>query len=159
NLERFLPPRVAQRVVRVGGVDPATNEDRVLQAVDAALEELLADEGTARMRALEELEPQGRAALDLDAVLAALNEERVSRLYLSERLCADGWSCPSCRLVGEGVVDGCVDCGAAVDAGELGEAMTRRALRQGADVEALDGATGIERRGGAAAELRYPTLH
>jgi hypothetical protein len=159
NLERFLPPRVLDRVTRVGGVDPAQGEDRILQAVDASLEELLVEEGIARVRSLEELEHEGRAAFDVESVTGALNENRVARLYLSERLCQDGWACSSCGAIGEGAADTCADCASPIEALELGEVMVRRALLQGAEVESLDGATGIDRRGGAAAELRYPTLH
>src|SRR5439155_1247107 len=101
----------------------------------------------------------GRSAFGSDAVLAALNESRVSRLYLGDRLCQDGWSCPACTAIGEGGEPLCPECGKPTDAEELGEVMVRRALAQDAVVEVLDGATGITRRGGAAAELRYPTLH
>jgi peptide subunit release factor 1 (eRF1) len=158
NLESFLPPRVRERLVLAEDLQPTLAEDQLRQAADEALADLVIDEGTARVRALEELEP-GRAAFGADPVLAALNESRVSRLYLGERLCQDGWSCAACTTVGEGAEPLCPECGAPTDADELGEAMLRRALAQDATVEVLADATGIARRGGVAAELRYPTLH
>jgi hypothetical protein len=98
-----------------------------------------------------------RAAAGSEATMDAVNRGTVDRLYLVVSYREDGRGCPACQAVQRAKDVTCRWCGATTSALELGEAMVQRVLAAGGDVASLDAHAGLERAGGIAARLRYPT--
>jgi peptide chain release factor subunit 1 len=152
KLHGYLSERLAGRIEV--DVDTATAE-QVLEKTQPLFEEIEAERESA---ALDRLGEGGRAALNLDEVLQALNERRVECLLLDERFAAPGTSCPECGWLGPGGERTCpVDGRELEQLEDLTEAAIELTLQQSAEIlavrrrrEELE-----ERAGGVAALLRF----
>lgn len=170
NLKTHLPPRVLERAHEIPGLDPDLSDHEITERVDKALDLLLREEATAQVHLIEERAGSGMAARGIQAVLEALEERRVSRLFLTTDLRGKGWRCTECGAIGDLehghngeslVAGGCPRCRTAVppEPAELGELLVRRALTQHASIETLPATSGLDRLGAVAAELRFPRTH
>jgi peptide chain release factor subunit 1 len=152
KLHGYLSERLAGRIEV--DVDTATPE-QVLKKTQPLFEELEEERESA---ALERLGEGGRAALNLDEVLQALNERRVECLLLDERFDAPGTTCPECGWLGPDGERTCpVDGHELEQLEDLTEAAIELTLQQSAEIlavrrrrEELEG-----RAGGVAALLRF----
>jgi hypothetical protein len=170
NLKTYLPPRILERAHEIQGLDPDLPDHEITERVDGALQQLLREEATHQVHMLEERAGIGMAVHGIPAVLEALEERRVSRLFMTPNLAGQGWRCTECGAIGDLehsadgeslVAGGCPRCHAAVppEPAELGELLVRSALTQHASVETLPGTSGLDRLDAIAAELRFPRTH
>jgi hypothetical protein len=170
NLRTYLPARILERAHEVPGLDPHLPDHQLTQRVDDTLDLLLREESTALVRTLEERAGNGMATHGIRAVLEALEERRVARLFLTPDLQGRGWRCTECGAIGDldrgtngesTLAGGCPRCRTAVppEPAELGELLVRRALTQHASIETLPQTSGLGRLGEVAAELRFPRTH
>jgi peptide chain release factor subunit 1 len=152
KLHDYLSGRVAGRIDI--DVDTAT-PDKVLQKTQPLFEAMEEEREAA---ALDRLGNGGRAAMNLDEVLQALNERRVECLVLDERFTAPGTTCPECGWLGPGSDTTCPVDGTELERlDDLAEAAIELTLQQSAEVlavrrrrEELE-----QRAGGVAALLRF----
>jgi peptide chain release factor subunit 1 len=152
KLHDYLSGRVAGRIDI--DVDTAT-PDKVLQKTQPLFEAMEEEREAA---ALDRLGNGGRAAMNLDEVLQALNERRVECLVLDERFTAPGTTCPECGWLGPGGDTTCPVDGTELERlDDLAEAAIELTLQQSAEVlavrrrrEELE-----QRAGGVAALLRF----
>jgi peptide chain release factor subunit 1 len=152
KLHGYLSERLAGRIEV--DVDTAPPE-QVLEKTQPLFEALEAERESS---ALDRLGEGGRAAMNLDEVLQALNERRVECLLLDERFAAPGTSCPECGWLGPGGERTCpVDGSELEQLEDLTEAAIELTLQQSAEIlavrrrrEELE-----ERARGVAALLRF----
>ncbi len=152
KLHHYLSERLAGRIEV--DVDTAT-PDQVLRKARPLLEEL---EEARESAALERLGDGGRAALEIDQVLQALNERRVECLLLDERFAAPGTACPECGWLGPEGERTCPVDGRELEALEdLTEVAIELTLQQSAEILAVRRRREeLEKRaGGVAALLRF----
>ena len=98
----------------------------------------------------------GRAASGLEAVLAAVHEQRVEILLVDAGFGAPGVSCPTCGWLGPDGADACPADGSATERrGDVVEAAVERALTQAADIHVLRDRPELASHGHVAAVLRF----
>jgi peptide subunit release factor 1 (eRF1) len=153
-----VPPRLADRLV--GDVAGSRHEPTAALAGRAL--ELIRHQGAGHAAAavdavLIDAAGGGRATSGVEATIDAVNRGTVDRLYLLASYGADGRMCHACHALQRAEDVACRWCGAATHALELGEAMVQRVLAAGGDVASIDGHAALERAGGVAALLRYPS--
>jgi peptide subunit release factor 1 (eRF1) len=138
-------------------VSDAGIED-VVHAAEAALaEEHRAHEDAALAELREHLGREGdaRAAAGLDAVLEALVERRVAKLFFDAGLQAPGVLCPSCGWMGI-AGESCPVDGTALEArADIVEDAVRSAIAQDAEILVLRERPELGPLGGIAATLRF----
>jgi peptide chain release factor subunit 1 len=152
KLHGYLSGRLAGRIEV--DVDTAT-PDKVLQKTQPLFESIEEEREAA---ALDRLGEGGRAALNLEKVLQALNERRVECLLLDERFAAPGTTCPECGWLGPGGERTCpVDGRELEQLDDLTEAAIELTLQQSAEILAVRRRREElqERAGGVAALLRF----
>jgi peptide chain release factor subunit 1 len=152
KLHGYLAARLAGRIEV--DVDTAT-PDQVLKKTQPLFEAIEEEREAA---ALDRLGEGGRAALNLEEVLPALNERRVECLLLDERFSAPGTTCPECGWLGPGGERTCPVDGREVEQlDDLTEAAIELTLQQSAEVLAVRRRREElqERAGGVAALLRF----
>jgi peptide chain release factor subunit 1 len=152
KLHGYLAARLAGRIEV--DVDTAT-PDKVLEKTQPLFEAIEEEREAA---ALDRLGEGGRAALNLEEVLPALNERRVECLLLDERFSAPGTTCPECGWLGPGGERTCpVDGRELEQLDDLTEAAIELTLQQSAEILAVRRKRKElqERAGGVAALLRF----
>jgi hypothetical protein len=152
KLHGYLAARLAGRIEV--DVDTATS-DKVLEKTQPLFEAIEEEREAA---ALDRLGEGGRAALNLEEVLPALNERRVECLLLDERFSAPGTTCPECGWLGPGGERTCpVDGRELEQLDDLTEAAIELTLQQSAEILAVRRRREElqERAGGVAALLRF----
>jgi hypothetical protein len=156
GLEGHLRPETRDRIVGRAGLSVAAGTREIHDAVAAIAE-------TAERRHEAEVVEQLRQAaarsarsgvVGLEATLAALAEQRVGTLVLSEGFRASGARCPACDRTGIDVRQ-CPSCGTTtVEIDDVVEDAVSWALTQGATVEFARG-TELDRYGHIGALTRY----
>jgi peptide chain release factor subunit 1 len=152
KLHGYLSERLAGRIEV--DVDTATPE-KVLEKTQPLFDAL---EEKREAAALDRLGEGGRAALNLEDVLRALNERRVECLLVDERFSAPGTICPECGWLGPGGERTCPVDGTELERLEdLTEAAIELTLQQSAEILAVRRRREElhERAGGIAALLRF----
>jgi peptide chain release factor subunit 1 len=152
KLHGYLAARLAGRIEV--DVDTAT-PDKVLEKTQPLFEAIEEEREAA---ALDRLGEGGRAALNLEEVLPALNERRVECLLLDERFSAPGTTCPECGWLGPGGERTCPVDGREVEQlDDLTEAAIELTLQQSAEILAVRRRREElqERAGSVAALLRF----
>jgi peptide chain release factor subunit 1 len=152
KLHGYLAARLAGRIEV--DVDTAT-PDQVLKKTQPLFDAIEEEREAA---ALDRLGEGGRAALNLEEVLPALNERRVECLLLDERFSAPGTTCPECGWLGPGGERTCpVDGRELEQLDDLTEAAIELTLQQSAEILAIRRRQEElqERAGGVAALLRF----
>jgi peptide chain release factor subunit 1 len=153
-LMKHFKRRPFQRLILGGPRDTATPE-KVLQKTQPLFESIEEEREAA---ALERLGEGGRAALNLEQVLQALNERRVECLLLDERFSAPGTACPECGWLGPAEERTCpVDGRELEQLDDLTEAAIELTLQQSAEILAVRRRREElqQRAGGVAALLRF----
>ncbi len=155
--QKHLEARIAKLVV--GSIAGAKHESSSA-FVDRADAPLGLQQGTAVASAVDaaltEAAKGGRAAAGLESVLDAAVRGAVHRLYMLKALREGGRQCTDCGALQPGNASACRRCKGATKDVELGEALVRRVLHTGGDVETVETHAGLARVGGVAAQLRYP---
>ncbi len=105
---------------------------------------------------LTEAAKGGRAVAGLEGVLDATTRGAVRRLYVTRTFGAPGAECAACGGLQPGRAAACRRCKETVKDVELGEALVRRVLNTGGEVETIEPDSELGRAGGVAALLRYP---
>jgi peptide chain release factor subunit 1 len=98
----------------------------------------------------------GRAASGLEAVLAAVHEQRVEILLVDAGFAAPGVACPTCGWLSADATASCPADGSATERrGDVVEAAVERALTQDADIHVLRDRPELASHGHVAAVLRF----
>lgn len=141
EFERFLPPRVLDRVAaRIPypsflGQDGELRETLLCEAWARVKESLRSESLAARDIALAEAARLGLAVAGVKDALLALNEGRVHRLLVGPTFSAAGWTCARCGALGEAAHEECPYCGGALKVADLREEVVRRAVGTEAGVD------------------------
>jgi hypothetical protein len=152
-----VPPRLSGRLA--GEVAAARYEPSSVlaeRALAVIRHRRAGDVAAALDTVLVDAEGGGRAAAGTDATLDAVNRGAVDRLYLLRSYEEDGRACTACQAL-QRDTGGVCRCGGATALVELGEGMVRRVLAASGDVASVDTHAGLQRAGGVAALLRYPS--
>jgi hypothetical protein len=156
GLERHLRPETSDRIVGRAGLSVAAGTREIHDAVAATAE------GVERRHEAEVVERLRQAAarsgrrgvVGLEATLAALAEQRVGTLVVSQGFRAPGARCPACAHAGIALRQ-CPTCGATtVEIDDVVEDAISQALTQGATVRFASG-TELDRYGHIGALTRY----
>jgi hypothetical protein len=153
-----VPPRLAGRLA--GEVAAARYEPSSVlaeRALGVVRHRMAGNVAAAVDTVLVDAEGGGRATAGTTATMEAVNRGAVDRLYLLRRWEEEGAECVACRALQPPTDGGCRWCGGATRLVELGEALVQRVLAASGDVASLDTHAGLERAGGVAALLRYPS--
>ncbi len=157
NFRTQLPKKVGERVIASLRLDIRSSEEEALAACRTIIEERRGLELRERLAALEEAtRSAGRGAIGVGAVVDAVNQRRLARLFVMENASARGWRCSSCGTLGESIPVGCPICGEAVATVELVEEFIAAAHRADAEVDFVtEGSTLLEEGSGVGALLRF----
>jgi peptide subunit release factor 1 (eRF1) len=155
-----LPRPLRARLAATLHLELFAGEAEILSAVERVRQEVDRAHG---LRVVEELAgaaAAGQAVVGLSATLAALAEDRVFRLVVSDALAAVGARCTRCGRIAAGA-GACPACGGQLGrASSLRDLLVEQALAEGAAVE-LVGAEAAERLapyGGVGAFVRYAAV-
>jgi hypothetical protein len=152
-----LPAPIAARVA--GTIHGARHEPGAVLTERARA--MLADLDQAEdVRAVEtvitEAAKNGRAVVGVRPTLEAVRRNAVHRLYLVRDLVQVGGACDACATLVAEPGATCPRCGEAMRDVALGDALVKRVLASGGEVEMIPRHAELERLGGVAARLRYP---
>ncbi len=155
QLHPYLRERLAGRLDI--DVENSTPED-VRRAASARIEQATRATQDAALARLAEAfgVGSGRAASGLEAVLAAVHEQRVEILLVDAGFAAPGVACPTCGWLGPDATASCPADGSATERrGDVVEAAVERALTQDADIHVLRDRPELASHGHVAAVLRF----
>ncbi len=103
-----------------------------------------------------ELEPHLQGALGLRHVLTALERQEVQTLVVSRDFKAEAVECSNCRHLDTRMVRDCAVCGQQTrNLSDVSDALVDLAIRNGADIQFVDGDPELERAGHVGALLRF----
>jgi len=156
NFRRHLPKGVDENVIACVTLDRDPTRDAVVSATVESLKDAERRREEAVVQKVVDLQANSsRVALGMDPVLRALEQGRVHRLLVSDRLQRQGFRCAACGKLGESPPPSCELCGEPVISTDLVEAMVVAAVQRGAEIDEIVGHDGFEELGGVAALLRY----
>lgn len=162
EFEAQLPPAARERIIGTrsnphlrGARRPEVQDE----LITGAIEELTAwereTEEDRAHRVVGEALAGGLAVVGPEDVVLAANEERVHILVIEGNFAETGWRCRQCEaLSARGPIE-CVYCGGSVDQVELGEALIRRVLRAGGEVDVVEPQARLHHYRGVGAFLRH----
>jgi peptide subunit release factor 1 (eRF1) len=156
GLEGHLRPETRVRIVGRAGLSVAAGARDIHEAVAAIAKAAERRHETEVVEQLRQAAAQSgrRGVVGLEATLAALAEQRVGTLVVSEGFRAPGARCPDCDRTGIDVRQ-CPSCGTTtVEIDDVVEDAVSQALTQGATVEFARG-TELDRYGHIGALTRY----
>lgn len=160
--EQLLPPRAVDRILtrmqhpRVRGKKKGEVRDALLDTVIDRLAdyERQVEEERAHQVVGEAL-AGGLAVVGPQDVVLAANEERIHLLVLAADFQRPGWRCDQCSaLASSGPVE-CRYCGGQVSSVDLGEALVRRVIRAGGEVDVVEPQPRLAHYHGVGAFLRH----
>lgn len=156
-VEERLHPDLRSRLAGRIDIDVEhSSPEEILAAARPVMEEharRLEEETLGRLR---ERAADGRAAIGLEDVLAALSERRVETLLLADGFSATARQCPQCGWLGPDNVATCPADGSDMEPREdVADLAIARALAQSAGVLVPKASDEIAERGGIAAVLRF----
>lgn len=160
--ESLLPPRAVERVLarmshaRVRGSRPGGVRDDLLEKVIERLEEHERQvEAERAHQVVGDALAGGLAVIGPQDVVLAANEERIHLLVLSADFQKPGWRCEQCSaLAAAGPIE-CRYCGGNVSTVDLGEALVRRVVRAGGEVDVVEPQPRLQHYDGVGAFLRH----
>ena len=156
GLERHLRPETRRRIVGRAGLSLIAEAREIHDAVTAVAR---AAERRHEAEVVEQLRQaamrsDSRGVVGIEATLAALADERVGTLVVSEGFTAPGARCPSCGHIGIAIRQ-CPSCGTTTtEIDDVIDDAVGQALSQGATVEFARG-TELDRYGRVGALTRY----
>lgn len=151
NFRSFLPRRVDDAVAGTLHLDIRTPASEVTDACNELISANARQRAAERVASLE----SGKGALGFNRVASALNERKVSHLFLSSNARGRGWKCTACGVMGVEVPLGCPACGKTVRACDLVEAMIATAEVEHASIDTVDAGTVLDRYDGVGALFRF----
>jgi peptide chain release factor subunit 1 len=156
NFRQVLPPPVQSRLLDTLRLDMHTNRQRLLAAVQEALQQHEREEEQASVqRVVERAGHGGLAVLGVQETLAAVTTARVHTLVMHRDVRVHGWRCLACgHLMAETHLQ-CMVCCGAVTTVELGEAMIHAVLQADGFVELVEPNPRLAAYEGVGAILRY----
>ncbi|HEY6350195.1 MAG TPA: hypothetical protein VI636_12380 [Candidatus Angelobacter sp.] len=153
-----LHNEVKRRLVEKFLIDPGTasaqeireHADRLLSSYIKTQQELLLRE------VIGEAQRNGRGAVGLRHVLTALERQEVQRLLVSCDFQAEAVECVHCRHLDTRIVRACAVCGRETrEINDVSDALVDLALRNGAEINFIDGDASLENAGRVGALLRF----
>jgi peptide chain release factor subunit 1 len=156
GVEDHLRPETRRRIVGRAGLSAAAGTSEIRDAIARAARDAERRHETDLVEQLRQAAARSdrRGVVGLEATLAALADQRVDTLVVSEGGRAPGAFCPACGR-SSAAVGRCPSCGAATtEVDDVVEVAIGQALAQGATVEFARG-TGLDRDGGIGALTRY----
>lgn len=162
SFESTLPLRTREKIIarmshaRPRGLDRGGVRDSLLEeVVDRLLEHERAIEEERGHQVVGQALGGGLAVLGPADVVLAANEERIHLLILESDFDRPGWRCDQCgALAAVGPIE-CNYCGGDVSSVALGEALVRRVLRNGGEVDVVAPHPRLHHYHGVGAFLRH----
>ncbi len=158
ELEPHLHSYLKQRLLGRFLVDPvAAPAQEVKDRAEQILAEFTLSEQQALVRqVLGEAQRNARGALGLRHVLTALERQEVQTLVVSRDFKAEAVECSNCRHLDTRMVRDCAVCGQQTrNLSDVADALVDLAIRNGADIQFVDGDPELERAGHVGALLRF----
>lgn len=153
-LHSYLKQRLAGRFL----VDPAAASAEEVRAHAARiLEENRKNSLQNLLReVMGEAQRNGRGAVGLRRVIAALERQEVQTLLVGRHLQSEAVECPHCRHLDTRMVDRCAICrNETRELSDVTDALVDLALRNGAEIQFLEEDTELEKSGHVGALLRF----
>ena len=154
QLHSSLKARLRGRIM----VDPmvATAEEvrsKANQMVQAAFQE---EQKKLVQQTVGEAQRNGLGAIGFRHVLNALERQEVQTLLVARDFKAEAVECPNCRHLDTRMVKHCAVCGHDTrELSDVSDALVDLALRNGADIQFVDGDPELEKAGKVGAQLRF----
>jgi peptide chain release factor subunit 1 len=158
QFQRMLPKELQGQVVGTIPLDMAASETEVL---DRSLEVIQEVDRRRKEELVEQLitaatSRGGHGALGLDDTLAAIQEGRAHILVVAEGYVATGYRCQNCGYVAAHELKECPFCGGGMaQIEDAVNAIVRKAIESGMEVEVVKGSADLEEAGSIGAILRY----
>jgi peptide chain release factor subunit 1 len=165
NFKAFLPERIKQQIADTFSIDFSEERSKVLKRL---FERLLQKEREEVSRQIEELRERmsksGLSAFGLNGTLEALNAGQIQTLYLLTPFSYEGGKCLRCSVLvwipPQGIPSPhCPLCKGEMKRVNLGEEMTRLALRQDGEVKSVEENAILKESEGVGALLRFRSSH
>lgn len=153
-----LHTEVKRRLVEKFLIDPGTASPQEVRAHAARLLSayLKTQEQALLHEVIGEAQRNGRGALGLRHVLTALERQEVQTLLVSRDFRADAVECLNCRHLDTRIVKTCAVCGHETrEVSEMSDALVGLALRNGAEINFIDGGSQLDSSGQVGALLRF----
>lgn len=153
-----LHTEVKRRLVEKFLIDPGTASAQEVRAHAARLLSayLKTQEQALLREVIGEAQRNGRGALGLRHVLTALERQEVQTLLVSRDFRADAVECLNCRHLDTRIVKTCAVCGHETrEVSEMSDALVGLALRNGAEINFIDGGSQLDSSGQVGALLRF----
>ncbi|MBC7257794.1 MAG: hypothetical protein H5T65_00950 [Chloroflexi bacterium] len=153
----MLPKALRDSVIGTMSIDITASESEALERAQDLLEEAeRAREAELVQQVVTAATKGGPGAIGLADTLTALQEERVHILVVEEGFQATAFRCDHCGYIGAQDTGKCVYCGGPmVLIKDAVDAIVRRAIQRGVEVEFVQGNDALTRAGQIGALLRY----
>lgn len=153
----MLPKTMRDSVIGTMPMDITASETEVLERAQEVLERAEREREAALVQQMITAATKGGpGAIGLDDTLSALQEERVHILLVEEGFRATAYRCEHCGYIGAQKIETCVYCGGPMVAvKDAVDAIVRRAIQRGVEVEFVQGNEDLKRAGSVGALLRY----
>jgi peptide subunit release factor 1 (eRF1) len=137
-------------------VSAATAEDVRQHATRILTESMLTSQAELIREVVGKAQRNARGAVGLRHVLNALERQEVQTLLMPHDLKAEAVECSNCRHLDTRMVKKCAVCAhAMLRLSDISDALVDLALRNGAEIQFVDGDPDLEKAGGVAALLRF----
>ena len=137
-------------------VSAATAEEVRQHATRILTESMLTGQAELIREVMGKAQRNARGAVGLRHVLNALERQEVQTLLMPHDLKAEAVECSNCRHLDTRMVKKCAVCAHAMrPLSDISDALVDLALRNGAEIQFVDGDPDLEKAGGVAALLRF----
>jgi len=153
----MLPKALRNQVVGAFSLDIAASETEISQRSQEVIESAERErEAELVQRLITAATKGGAGAIGLADTLTAIQEERAHMLVIAEDFQASAYQCQHCGYIGAQKIDKCVYCGGGMTRiKDAVDAIVRRAVERGVEVEFISGNDDLQRAGSIGAILRY----
>lgn len=153
----MLPKSLRDGVIGTMPMDITASESEILERAQDLLETAEREQEAALVQQMITAATKGGpGAIGLADTLTALQEERVHILLVEEGFQAAAYRCDHCGYIGAQKTKTCVYCGGPMSAiQDAVDAIVRRAIQRGVEVEFVQGNDDLKRAGQIGAILRY----
>lgn len=129
---RLLPKRISDCIVGTPNLEIKDSLDRIVDSVVHIIRD--AEESRAH-KELNELQSSGELISGWEQVTPAVNQSRISTLYIKAGYNHQGWTCPKCDVIGEEMPHHCPICGDTVQTTNLVDAAVTKVEKDRGRVE------------------------
>jgi len=160
TVSRFLsmiPKALRDSVIGTMPIDITASESEALERAQEVLERAEREHEAALVQQMITAATKGGpGAIGLADTLTALQEERVHILLVEEGFQAAAFRCEHCGYIGAQKTETCPYCGGPMVAiKDAVDAIVRRAIQRGVEIEFVQGNEDLKRAGSVGALLRY----